>query len=159
MVLARVYLHAYRSNGESERLHPIGAGRKIRPPSVWPVDLVSADPHAIILFWLEEAHWNFDVARWAADDETSLGNEHDCTSWSTTPRCYQFFNACQRYSFLRRICAERLVERCDARVANESMRPRGQPHFRLATPAKGARHWSGARRCGAFIRRAAQLID
>jgi hypothetical protein len=37
--------------------------------------------------------------------------------------------------------------------------PRGQPHFRLATPAKGARNWSGARRCGAFIRHAAQLID
>jgi hypothetical protein len=28
----------------------------------WPLDLVSADPHALIVFGLEQANWYFGVA-------------------------------------------------------------------------------------------------
>jgi len=84
VILARIYLHTYRSNGQSEGLHPVDAGRKIRPPPVRPVDFVPTDPHAIVLFGLEQAHWNFDVARWAADHETSMSDEHDRTPWTVS---------------------------------------------------------------------------
>jgi hypothetical protein len=34
----------------------------MRPFLAWPVDLVSADPHAVIVLWLEQTNWYLCVA-------------------------------------------------------------------------------------------------
>jgi hypothetical protein len=47
---------------ENQRLKRIDAAREIRPFLAWPVDLISADPHAVIVFRLEQANWYFGVA-------------------------------------------------------------------------------------------------
>ena len=39
---------------DDQCLKRIDATREIRPFLAWPVDLISADPHALIVFWLEQ---------------------------------------------------------------------------------------------------------
>src|SRR5215471_8794609 len=39
---------------DDQYLKRIDATREIRPFLAWPVDLISADPHALIVFWLEQ---------------------------------------------------------------------------------------------------------
>jgi len=47
---------------ENQRLKRIDAAREIRPFLAWSVDLVAADPHAFIVFGLEQTNWYFGVA-------------------------------------------------------------------------------------------------
>jgi len=47
---------------ENQRLKRIDAAREMRPFLAWPLDLVSADPHAFIVFRLEQTNRYFCVA-------------------------------------------------------------------------------------------------
>src|SRR5215470_13195908 len=44
---------------ENQCLKRIDAAREMRPFLAWPLDLVSADPHAFIVFWPEQAERYF----------------------------------------------------------------------------------------------------
>src|SRR5262245_18327608 len=46
---------------ENQGLKRIDAAREIRPFLARPVDLISADPHVLIVFWLEQTNWYFGV--------------------------------------------------------------------------------------------------
>jgi hypothetical protein len=60
---ARLHRARHRSSAVRESaLKQIDAAREIRPFLAWPVDLISADPHALIVFRLEQANWHFGVA-------------------------------------------------------------------------------------------------
>jgi len=56
MIRTRVYLGTDHLQCENQRLKRIDAARKMRPFLAWSVDLVSADPHAVIVLWLEQTN-------------------------------------------------------------------------------------------------------
>jgi hypothetical protein len=61
MMRTRLYLGTDHLQCENQRLKRIDAAGEMRPFLAWPVNLISADPHALIVFRLEQTNWYFCV--------------------------------------------------------------------------------------------------
>lgn len=61
MIRTCIYLCTDHLQYENQCLKRIGAARKCDPFLTWPVDLISADPHAFIVFWLKQTNRYFGV--------------------------------------------------------------------------------------------------
>ena len=61
MIRTCIYLCTDHLQCENQCLKRIGAAREMRPFLTWPVDLIPADPHAFIVFWLEQTNRYFCV--------------------------------------------------------------------------------------------------
>lgn len=62
MIRTCIYLCTDHLQRENHCLKRIDAAREMRSFLAWPVDLISADPHAFIVFWLEQTNRYFCVA-------------------------------------------------------------------------------------------------
>ena len=62
MIRTRVYLGTDHLQCENQRLKRIDAASEMRSFLAWPVDLISADPHALIVFWMQQTNWYLCVA-------------------------------------------------------------------------------------------------
>src|SRR5947207_12421863 len=79
MICAEIDFGADHLQRVDQGLKCIGARAEKRALPVRPVDLISANPHAVVVFRLKQTNFDLSIARRGDDEEGPLTNDHILT--------------------------------------------------------------------------------